>query len=178
LHSMGDSDTKNLENLVRDFFDAEQIPDFKCSSCKKAGGVFKKSSIWTYPKNLFLSVSRFKVWPRVMKKKDKVKIPSTKINLTEYKQKVVSEANLYPYRDMFRGRPSSFGAYNIVGYVEHWGEINSGHYIAYCASKGDGNKWTQFDDDKTKKILDIGMERPFAGGSGEVYIIALELATK
>lgn len=167
-------DFKDLEKLIENYFKVEQIEDFKCSSCKRKCTIEKRSMIWTFPYTLFVYLKRFELYPKVSKKMDKVMIPSSKLNLMKHKQTIKSDremlTNVPKWADE---RAFNFGEYNLVGYIEHHGKINSGHYIAFVDN---GNTWNLYNDEKVSKIKAIDREDPFSTGSSEIYILAYEIA--
>lgn len=176
LNNTGTSGVKNLNALISEYFKTEEIEDFLCQSCKKKCTVYKKTSIWTFPYTLFLYLKRFEYYPHERKRQDKVFVPETSVSLTNFKQTTMDDMQIRKViADFGDGREYKMGEYKIKGYVEHYGEINHGHYISYCEN---GNTWVKFNDDKVTKVNRIESEDPFSTGSSEVYILALELRGK
>lgn len=166
--------SKNINNLIHDFFQEEEVDDYICVSCKNKGIHFKKCMIWTFPKTLFQYIKRFEYYPVMEKLKEPVIISELTINITNYKQTFHNANELQRVKKYFTGRQCERGDYKQCGYINHLGEeVNTGHYIAYC-NKFDGT-WIEYDDEHVRRISNIQKENLFQEGSPEIYIIALQL---
>lgn len=174
-NKFGETDgPKDLEDLIQNYFREEEVDDFNCGSCKKRGIHIKKCRIWSFPKTLFIYIKRFEYYPVMKKLKDKVKLENQKIRLTGYRQKIVDIEHDLKLRKSLAGKSGSTGDYNIHGYVEHYGEINCGHYIAYAVNERD-SKWWRYDDSKVHRMDSITQLDPFSKGSSEIYVLALQI---
>jgi uncharacterized UBP type Zn finger protein len=158
-----------LTELIEMFFSEEYIEDYNCSNCKKKTIIKKFFRIVKFPEILVISLKRFEFYPRIRKIKKNVKIGSSNIDLRKYVHKNSNESNpITPVQVqsnvMNNEKPIFFvhknlnpgdsdmeqNLYSLRGYIEHHGNMNKGHYIAFMKQMIDSEKeqWLLKNDDE------------------------------
>tara|TARA_B100000674_G_C37947802_1_gene965784 strand:+ start:60 stop:1136 length:1077 start_codon:yes stop_codon:yes gene_type:complete len=95
----------------------------------------KKYYFWSLPKILILTLKRFDRTTSTTKKKDLfIDFPTNNLNLEKY----------------CIGYDKKKANYSLYGICNHFGDVNFGHYYAYCKNS-DGN-WYNYDDQNVFKL--------------------------
>ena len=119
----------SLKRSFENFTSEELItPASNCENCNTAAKISKKFSISRPPLFLLVQIKRFKQVPHPHKTKSHCKFRKT-LELDPYSLKKA--------------------CYELVGVGVHLGEINSGHYQAFCKRE---KHWYKFDDEKVTKV--------------------------
>lgn len=134
-----------LENLINNFFKSERIEDFSCEGCGQKSDIMKNQEIFRFPEILIIFIKRFVFYPKPKKLSNSIEIQDPYLDLAEY----LHQGSSTPQGKKFVQKEKKRGRYRLKGFIEHHGEIDYGHYIAYCCDE-DSNKWTQFNDNKTR----------------------------
>lgn len=142
------SDTFTLDDLVKRYFQQEAIEDYKCHYCKKNTTVIKEQFLIHCPPILLIFFKRFNMHEAKPRKLD------TKIIVTDF-----TLLDVLP-------TPGESGAYDLMGFIKHYGGINSGHYVA---SLRKDNHWVSISDDKSSAE---DLYKMSIKGSSEVYLCA------
>ena len=125
-------DYGSLEGCLRCFTGVERLHgknQWSCESCHKSNDANKKIDYLQLPKILIIHLKRFKI--RCKKSRVKIsKFVNFPMNLTLSK---------YDKQDV---------KYRLYGVINHVGEIERGHYTAYCKR----DAWMQFDDNKVNPL--------------------------
>jgi ubiquitin C-terminal hydrolase len=111
---------KPNNNLKNELFKTtEIIEDYKCEKCFKTNPKQKLNQLKMLPEILIILVKNYE-WSR------------KKFNDSDFPEIL----NINPLK------------YRAVAYVDHYGGINSGHYISTCLRRGDDGdiKWHMFND--------------------------------
>lgn len=126
----------------------ETIENYKCSKCYQTCTVSKRQFFVSNPKILLVYIKRFNFFGTTPQKLN------TKIKASEFLR--LETSNLI----------NDTGDYDLNSFVNHRGQINSGHYIA-TIHKNDN--WLTISDDKGS--ID-SIEELSNKGSSEVYLMA------
>lgn len=128
--------------------------EWYCNVCKEFKQASKQMSIYKAPKILIIHLKRFKSKTRhssystaiQIKKKNNVfvQFPVKGLDLTNH----LINKNL-PFQDEDGPKP----IYDLYGVSNHSGDINYGHYTAYCKNMINQN-WYDFDDSSVHLIKD------------------------
>ncbi|WEW60658.1 ubiquitin carboxyl-terminal hydrolase [Emydomyces testavorans] len=131
----GDSDTTpTLNGCLESYTAPEDLPasDYNCSWCRTPQGATKQLRLRTLPVILCMQLKRFERHRSVSEKVDaKVAFPLS-VNMAPYTTRSRSK-NIFKYN------------YDLLSVVVHVGDIDSGHYLAYCCQ---GEQWFKFNDDR------------------------------
>ena len=125
----------DLHDLLRqEFYEWENLADYRCENCDQVGGVRKKVDLEDLGDNLIINVPRALGLDKKNSTKVRLPLPSA-ISLSVRQGRLVKRV------------------YEIDAFIEHFGSsARSGHYTM-CRKMGD--KWWEVDDDKVTE-LDIG----------------------
>lgn len=104
-----------------------------CDSCAKKMDASKTLKIWTLPKILIIQLKRFN--GRLIKNNRHISCPM-KLNMTKYVTHPIAHTP---------DRLVQLQLYNLIGTIEHSGNLNGGHYTAKCKIH-DADVWKLFND--------------------------------
>lgn len=117
---------KTIDTLVKKYFEPEVISGFKCPFCKQISDVRKHHKIYKPPRILLLFFKRFSLFS------------------DSGQQKINDELDLSPNLTLNRVmHPKRDLKFQLLGFVNHYGTLDSGHYTATCKVK---NNWVGFSD--------------------------------
>lgn len=156
-----------MEDLICEFFKKEVIADFKCEKCKQNSDISKTHDIIHYPKLLIINVKRFVMNPYPKKLSNKIAIQE-EIDLSNFYVDSSFDTST-PAKNFFINEKMN-GNYKLKCFVEHYGEINYGHYIAYCYNN-DLDKWVLYNDEK---ISEIDNPKFIENSASNVYVLFYE----
>ena len=127
----------NLEKLDRDNV-------WFCEKCKLKTQPYRRMSYWTLPEVLIISLKRFSY---------------EKVNNEYYTKKIRTKVLYSPteYLDMDKYLSNSLSEtkYLLYAIVCHRGNLDNGHYYAYCRNLGLGIKesiWLKYNDEKVECV--------------------------
>ena len=138
-----------LDNLIANFFKEEQIDDFLCEHCKKKSRIIKSQELFRFPEVLIVFIKRFVFYPKPKKLTNCVAIEDQYLDLSSYLYHDESS----PKGKKFVQQEKKRGRYKLTGFIEHYGEINYGHYVSYCFNE-EADKWILYNDNRVKVISD------------------------
>jgi len=117
---------KTLDECLDNFYSSNKLDDYYiCTNCKGHNN-HKKNIIIKTPETLFIHLKRFKYTGyHYIKNNTNIVIPDV-INLRKYTIKQNKDIS-----------------YKLIGYLNHYGGLNGGHYTAECIKN---DKWMLFDD--------------------------------
>ena len=104
---------------------------WKCDKCKELKRANKRLLLWSTPKILIICLKRF---TNMRKNNAFVRFPINNLDLKEF----------------CIGYDKHKSKYNLYGVCNHAGNINGGHYLAYCRNKN--NNWYRFNDSNVIKV--------------------------
>ena len=156
-----------LEDLIFEFFKKEVIADFKCEKCKQNCEISKTHEIMRYPKLLVINVKRFVSNPYPKKLSNKIAIEED-IDLANYYADPGYDQS-GPAKNFFVNEKMN-GNYKLKCFIEHYGEINYGHYVAYCY-KDELDKWVLYNDEK---VSEIDNPKFIENSASNVYVLFYE----
>ncbi|KAM5171887.1 ubiquitin carboxyl-terminal hydrolase 50 [Mantella aurantiaca] len=117
-----------------------------CSDCKTKQEAAVEMKISKPPKILILHLKRFEYQDQVRRKlKTNVIFPLTNLDISPF----VTTSNDNPPK------------YNLYSVVNHSGELEFGHYTAYCKHPGT-KEWNAFDDAKHFRVAEDKVQSPLA----------------
>ncbi|XP_063782064.1 inactive ubiquitin carboxyl-terminal hydrolase 50 [Pseudophryne corroboree] len=117
-----------------------------CPYCKMKQDTSVKVRICKLPKILILHLKRFEYQGRVKRKlKTNVTFPLTHLDLSPFVSAVKVKHSMY----------------SLYAVVNHSGELDFGHYTAYCKHPGT-KEWNAFDDMKHFSIAESTVQTPLA----------------
>jgi ubiquitin C-terminal hydrolase len=125
-------DYETLEGCFKSFTSVEKLRGSSkstCEHCHKLVEFNKKVDYLTLPQVLMVHLKRFKV----RSKNSRVKI---------------SKLVRFPMKLELEKADHKVEKYRLYGVINHMGDIERGHYTAYCKS----STWTQFDDNKVSPL--------------------------
>ena len=109
----------SIERLVDDFFKPENLEDFVCKKCNVPRRHSMTRYIWNPSNIIFLHFKRFEF--KAMTKE-----------LSKINTKIAFRTDQLSFADyLFKKKGPVDLRYRLVGFVNHYGMISSGHYIAY-----------------------------------------------
>ena len=123
-----------LEELLKNFNEIEQLSidnKWYCPKCKQFQLANKKMEIYSVNEIIIIHLKRFK---KNRKIKNLVEFPIEGLNLSEFLPKN-EEKNIY----------------DLFAVANHIGELNLGHYFAYCKNFVE-RSWYEFNDSNVSKI--------------------------
>ncbi|KAL1956215.1 hypothetical protein VTO42DRAFT_7562 [Malbranchea cinnamomea] len=129
-----------LDGCLASYTAEEQLSptDYTCSECG-AKGATKQLKLKKLPVILCMQLKRFDTSRAVSEKVDtKVSFPLA--------------INMLPYTTRPWSRDKSDYDYDLLSVVVHLGDIDSGHYLAYCRQ---GEQWFKFNDDRVTLVDEI-----------------------
>jgi len=150
------SSTAYLSKCLESFTSEVQVAEYLCSKCKKKGKSKRRVMIWKQPEILVIQLKRFihDKSGNLEVLKSNVEFPSVDLDLQPYTHKESRET---------RGR------YRLYGIVNHYGDLDRGHYISVVYNEDEG-MWIQYDDHKVKEMNKSEIEA-YTKGSAEPYLL-------
>ena len=142
------SEIFSIDDLVKKYFQPESIEGYKCNYCGKTSTVVKQQFMLHAPKILLVYFKRFNMMEAVPRKLN------TKIKVND----LICMDLKHSYEEN--------GVYDLMAFIMHLGDINSGHYISTIRK---GNHWVAISDDKA--VAD-DLYHISKLGSSEVYLCA------
>lgn len=142
----------NLGDCLRHFSNPERIEAaWECPRCKEKREAVKKIIICKLPQVFIIHLKRFSLDGR-SRSKLKTNIVFPLVDLT------VDSMNVLPQPSP-HNRPltHSRNTYNLIGVVNHYGDLEGGHYTAFC--KLENQRWYTFDDSNVKEMRDADVCR-------------------
>eukprot|EP01022_Parablepharisma_sp_SALTPOND_P034022 TRINITY_DN902_c0_g1_i1.p1 TRINITY_DN902_c0_g1~~TRINITY_DN902_c0_g1_i1.p1 ORF type:complete len:823 (-),score=38.07 TRINITY_DN902_c0_g1_i1:4514-6982(-) len=136
LHKTVGEDYATLEGCLKNFTDTERLHgnnQWSCETCQKFTDAHKKLDYLQLPKVLVIHLKRFKV----RCKKNRVKI-----------SKLIKFPTMLPLQKADQAAET----YRLYGVINHVGDIERGHYTAYCREQSSQTEWMQFDDNKVTAL--------------------------
>ena len=130
-----------LTNLLENFGMLEQLTEenkWYCPKCKQHQLAKKKIEIYTCPEILIIHLKRFK---NNSKLRNLVKFPIEGLDMGKYIHYKENENENNDY------------IYDLFAVSNHDGDLNGGHYYAYCKNIYE-NKWFEFNDSCVSEIND------------------------
>lgn len=155
-----------LSAMITSFFDGERIDEYRCGKCDQVGEIEKRHRVLKFPAILIVVIKRFVFYPKPQKLSNRVEIAGTQLDLSPF---------LYSPKDKKSQKALSGiktkGKYKLLSFIEHFGEINHGHYICYAYNqklKG----WALFNDGHVRQV---GEGKEIMDNGGSVYTLFYEL---
>uniref|UniRef100_H2ZYD5 Ubiquitin carboxyl-terminal hydrolase n=1 Tax=Latimeria chalumnae TaxID=7897 RepID=H2ZYD5_LATCH len=138
-----------LQDCLASYFRTEKLKGgnmYSCGECKKLRKGVRFSKIKMLPEVLSLHMMRFR---HNLKE-------STKINT--HVSFPLEGLELRPF--LTKHSPCQVTTYDLISLICHRGNVNSGHYIAYC--RKDANTWYQYDDHKVSEVSEATIQKEHA----------------
>ncbi|XP_073475482.1 uncharacterized protein [Aquarana catesbeiana] len=139
----------SLMQCLKSFFQQAMLTSTDkvfCWYCKTKQDATVEVKISKPPKILILHLKRFEHQGRVRRKlKTNVTFPLTNLDTS-------------PFVTSYNVKPPEYHLYSVVN---HSGELESGHYTAYCKHPGT-KEWNAFDDAKHFRITEDKVQSPLA----------------
>nr|XP_056722057.1 inactive ubiquitin carboxyl-terminal hydrolase 50 [Euleptes europaea] len=139
----------SLEECLECFFQQDMLTwnnQITCSSCGTKQDAAVKASIAKAPRVVIFHLKRFDCQGSYKKKlKTDIYYPLNNLDLSPY---------IYP---LFRKNPK----YSLFAVVNHFGDLDGGHYTAFCKHTGSQN-WYNFDDSRISEISESALQTPAA----------------
>ncbi len=129
----------SLKDCLERFTNAERLSQWVCPECKWSKDANKSVAYVRLPKILIIHLKRFKM----VGKKSRIKI-STLVT--------------FPQILLIKTINNETHMYNLYAVLNHIGDIERGHYTAYCRNLRSRNEWLEFDDNKVRPIDAIQLE--------------------
>ncbi|MEL6816548.1 MAG: ubiquitin carboxyl-terminal hydrolase family protein [Cyanobacteria bacterium J06598_3] len=131
---MPESSSKcSLQECLHLHMARERVEGWRCHRCKCSMGATKALDLWHLPPILVIHIQRFYNDGRWRKKQSIVDFPLENLDMSPY----VTNPQARYLRDK----------YLLYGVVNHYGDMEGGHYTAFCKSQATG-RWHKFDDDE------------------------------
>uniref|UniRef100_A0A5K3EFY1 Ubiquitin carboxyl-terminal hydrolase n=1 Tax=Mesocestoides corti TaxID=53468 RepID=A0A5K3EFY1_MESCO len=130
--SVRTSASPDLDSCIEQFFSPEQLSGgscWMCPQCKVPREAVKTFDIWRLPEYLIIHLKRFQCHGVCEKIESNVRYPLNRLDLSKFTGKL----------------PASECIYDLFAITNHYGTLNSGHYVAFCFDAAD-QKWLKFDD--------------------------------
>jgi len=151
-----DSGTTSLYTCLKDFVRPEFLEGYACDKCKRKDTSSKRTLLWKQPEVLVVQLKRFvyDLYGEREAVKDDVSFPLENLRLDHFTHEESNEDK---------------GKYKLYGIVNHFGDLESGHYIAFVYNEYQ-RCWLQYNDNQVSTIDEEDIEE-FAKGSSEPYIL-------
>ncbi|CAN7984218.1 unnamed protein product [Ixodes hexagonus] len=112
-----------------------------CPSCKQKRKAEKRMIIARLPKILIVQFNRFRCEAAWQSKK-----------LQTYVHFPVNNFDMNQYVDHSKMETKKRPLYNLYAFLNHYGTLATGHYIAYCRA-GIGSSWFMYDDASVTEVV-------------------------
>lgn len=140
----------HIRDCLSHFSNPERIEAaWECPRCKEKREADKKIVICKLPKILIIHLKRFSLEVYTSKKFEIGKKLQTTVDFP-LKDLSVDCTDVLP--KSAHGSMPFKSTYNLCAVVNHYGEIEAGHYTAFC--KLENQRWYKFDDSKVSEIRD------------------------
>lgn len=135
-----------LKECLDEFCSEEKI-NYRCDYCSKStqtqGEAIKKITIWRIPDKLIIQLKRFNTSNgNSSKNNSNIDFPLNDLSL----ESITTPQNIKK------------DTYDLYATVNHFGELNGGHYIAHCKSMIN-SKWYEFNDSTLVHIPEHEVDR-------------------
>ncbi len=148
-----------LVNCLDKLIQEDEIEGYDCTICGCKQKAISQTKIFRAPKILFIQLKRFKVFgknQRSIKDDRPIEIPKS--------------LDLNPYIDeTMNTEKNSSNNYKLIGYANHHGELNFGHYTADCCGLTDPDTWYHHDDQTVTRWND-----PNRMNNTDAYVLMYE----
>lgn len=140
--------SQTLFDLFNEFAEPELLEDYRCDLCKKLNTTYAHSRLSYPPSFLTIVLKKYTRDAHLTSTQFPVHINFSKLNnlILEKDYQSLQEINPLKYGD----RDNL--AYELKGFLCHFGNLRGGHYIAVVAR---GDKWYEIDDTNIKEITKI-----------------------
>jgi len=138
LHSSTVTNYDTIYNCLAKFTGSEKLEgnnQWLCGKCNELQDANKLLRYLVLPKILIIHLKRFKVIGKKARKK-------------------ISSLVEFPILLLLDTTDKKRHMYGLYGIINHIGDIESGHYTAYCRNLKKRSEWLEFDDHKVKVIKD------------------------
>lgn len=171
-----------LNELIQEFFSEEYICEYRCQFCKKKTIIRKQYKILKEPEILKITLKRFVHFPKMKKINRPVFLGQENFDLKPFLYNYENVCQSVADFDLFESNvernnpnasysnPKSFNRsistrkvdYEISSYIEHFGTMDQGHYVAFIKDSNIGSwkenrpedSWILMDDHKVYHIKD------------------------
>ncbi len=157
-----------LFDLISHFFKDETIQDFKCENCKKKTDVIKTHNFITFPRILIILIKRFLFYPKPKKLNQKIDFTEEELDLTPFYCDYYEDKS-HRGKSFFKNEKKK-GIYKLKGFINHFGDIDFGHYTA-CIHLDQHEKWFHFNDEEVSVIKDSHVKK---NSAENVYVLFYE----
>jgi ubiquitin C-terminal hydrolase len=128
-----------LEKCLDLTFSEEQLDcELTCNHCLNKSKFNKMNRLWSLPKYLIIQLKRFDMLSG-MKKNQMIRFEETLDIGNRLDNNIIDKENTI---------------YNLIGVVNHIGNINGGHYYAYCKNTAN-DKWLDFNDGNIRFVENV-----------------------
>ncbi|XP_045385090.1 inactive ubiquitin carboxyl-terminal hydrolase 50 [Lemur catta] len=135
----------SLQDCLQCFFQQDTLTwnnQIRCSFCETKQETAVRASISKAPKIIIFHLKRFDIQGTMKRKlRTHIHYPLTNLDLTPY---------ICP---IFRKHPK----YNLCAVVNHFGDLDGGHYTAFCKNSVT-QAWYSFDDTRVSEIPDTSVQ--------------------
>ncbi|XP_041587548.1 inactive ubiquitin carboxyl-terminal hydrolase 50 [Vulpes lagopus] len=135
----------SLQDCLQCFFQQDTLTwnnQIHCSFCETKQETAVRASISKAPKIIIFHLKRFDILGTMKRKlRTDIHYPLTNLDLTPY---------ICP---VFRKHPK----YNLCAVVNHFGDLDGGHYTAFCKNSVT-QAWYSFDDTRVSEIPDTSVQ--------------------
>lgn len=151
----------SIYECLKMYFDGEGINGWECPRCKGKRSACKKLELARLPAILVLHLKRFHFdmhSRQYMKNEKRVQFPLQSLDVRPY----LAQSELHRHTST---------TYNLYAVSNHYGEMQSGHYTAFCLNSRT-SRWYKFDD---KVVSQIDASEVNTSGA---YILFYQIARK
>ena len=132
-----------VKNTLTESFDEyinkEIINEYKCDICDELCNASKHDRIWHAPLILFVHIKRYKQ----IQNNNNNRVTLEKNNENMDIPKIL---NISKYCDELSTSYSSSKKYKLIGFSNHYGNLNGGHYTSDCCCVIDNKTWYNYND--------------------------------
>ena len=169
-NSFLDDEKIPIFSLIEKFFEKEKIKDYNCLKCKKKTKITKSCKIIKFPQIFVFVLKRFSFFPKKIKIKTKIDFTKNRLNLENlYINFQKFEKNDKISKKFFCSEKKK-GTYKLTNFINHYGEIDFGHYSSICY-ENNIKKWIHFND---KKVTVFKSKEVISKSSKFVYVLFYE----
>lgn len=133
-----------LQDCLKLFLETEKMSGeaaWDCPSCKQKRKAEKRMIIAKLPKILIVQFNRFRCEAAWQSKK-----------LQTYVHFPINNFDVNQYVDHSKVETQKRPLYNLYAFLNHYGTLATGHYIAYCRA-GIGSSWYMYDDASVTEVV-------------------------
>ena len=147
LSNFENNEKIDIYKIIENFFLKEKIKNYKCEKCEKITSIEKSCKIIKFPQIFIFVLKRFSFFPKKKKLKNKINISKNRQNFENFYCKFEKFKKNNKISNKFFFNEKKKGNYKLKNFINHFGDLDFGHYSSICYDK-QINRWIHFNDQK------------------------------